>query len=331
MGGYYGAGGGVGSGASGGPGWRPVRARALVFPVILILVGGLFLYASWRPEFDAWRILGMYWPVILILLGLGRIWDNTRRGGPATQRYTSGGTIAVLVFVAVIALLLVRGRSLAHARQSSGGMQHTTRTVEAGGVKDVRASIEMPAGELTVSGGSATLLDARFDQPGNSGDPQVQYDHSSASGVLKISEGDSDTHVVFPSHGDRRWNLRFGQDVPLDLKIDMGAGQGNLNLRDVPLTKLELNIGAGQVNADLTGQRDQDLNADIEGGVGEADIRLPRNVGVMVEASGGIGSLDTDGLRKDGDRYVNAVYGKTPATIHLKVEGGIGHIILRLE
>ena len=331
MGGYYGTGGGAGSGTGGGPGLRPVRARALVFPLILILVGGLFLYGSWKPEFDPWRILGTYWPVILILLGLGRIWDNTRAGGPATQRYTSGVTIVVLAFVAVIALLLVRGRSFARARESSMAMQHTTRTVEAGGVKDVRASIEMPAGELTVSGGSADLLEARFDQPGNSGEPEVQYDHSSASGVLKISEGDSDAHVVFPSHGDRRWNLRFGADVPLDLKIDMGAGQGNLNLRDVPLTKLELNIGAGRVNADLTGQREQDLNADIEGGVGEVDIRLPRNVGVIVEASGGIGSLDTDGLQKDGDRYVNAVYGKTAATIHLKVEGGIGHIILRLE
>lgn len=310
---------------------RPVRSRSLVFPLILIVVGGLFLYANWKPEFDPWRVLGTYWPVILILLGLARIWDNTRQGGQAAQRYSSGATIAVLAFVALIALVLVRGKSFARARESSTAMQHVTRTVEAGGVKDVRATIEMPAGELTVSGGSPDLLEARFDQPGNSGDPEVQYDHSSASGVLKISEGDSDTHVVFPQHGDRRWNLRFGQDVPLDLKIDMGAGQGNLNLRDVPLTKLELNIGAGQVNADLTGQRSADLNADIEGGVGEADIRLPRNVGVIVEASGGIGSLDTDGLQKDGDRYVNAVYGKTPATIHLKVEGGIGHIILRLE
>jgi len=125
--------------------------------------------------------------------------------------------------------------------------------------------------------------------------------------------------------------LRFGDSVPLDLKIDMGAGQGNLRLRGVPLTKLELNIGAGRVDADLTGDRKEDLTADIEGGVGEADIRLPKNVGVIVQASGGIGRLDTDGLEHQGGSYVNAAYGKSPATIHLKVEGGIGHIILRLE
>jgi hypothetical protein len=311
---------------------RGVRpARSLVFPLVLIIVGGLFLYANWRPEFDPWRILAIYWPLILIFLGLGRIWDNTRQGG-STQRYSSGLTVGVLAFVMVIGVLLWHGQSFSRGLEASSAMQHTTRTVEAGGVKDVRATVEMPAGELTVSGGSASLLDASFDQRQNAGEPQVEYDHSGASGVLKISEGGGEhTNIVIPGHDNRNWSLRFGDSVPLDLKIDMGAGQGNLRLRGVPLTKLELNIGAGRVDADLTGDRKEDLTADIEGGVGEADIRLPKNVGVIVQASGGIGSLDTDGLEREGGSYVNAAYGKSPATIHLKVEGGIGHIILRLE
>src|SRR5271156_2581795 len=309
----------------------PRQARSLVFPLVLIIVGGLFLYANWRPEIDPWRILAMYWPLILIFLGLGKIWDNTRRGS-STQTYSSGLTIGVLAFVVVIGVLLWHGRSFSRGLEASSSMQHTTSTVEAGGVKDVRATVEMPAGELTVSGGSARLLDASFDQRQSSGAPKVDYDHSGASGVLKISEGGGEhTNIVFPGRTERNWNLRFGDDVPLDLKIDMGAGQGNLRLRGVPLTKLELNIGAGRVEVDLTGDRKEDLTANIEGGVGEADIRLPKDVGVIVEASGGIGSLDTDGLQKDGGSYVNAAYGKSPATIHLKVEGGIGHIILRLE
>jgi hypothetical protein len=73
------------------------------------------------------------------------------------------------------------------------------------------------------------------------------------------------------------------------------------------------------------------LTADIEGGVGEAQIRLPKNVGVIVEASGGIGSVDAHGLKRQGDRYVNDAYGKSAATIHLKVEGGVGHIGLTQE
>jgi hypothetical protein len=51
-------------------------------------------------------------------------------------------------------------------------------------------------------------------------------------------------------------------------------------------------------------------------------------VGVRVHASGGIGTVSTDGLTRDGDDYVNAVYGKTPTSINLTVSGGVGTIVL---
>jgi hypothetical protein len=308
------------------PGPRP--ARPLVFPIILIVIGGLFLYANWRPGIDAWRILGTYWPLILIFLGLGKMWDNTRGG--ARQGYSGGVVIALLAFVIVIAVVLSHNRSFRRTGRSSTERQHSVRTIAVSGAKDVRATVDMSAGELTIGGGTDNLLDATFEQRADMA-PKVDYDRNGDTGVLKISEDDSGPHVVFPGNHDSHWNLRFGGGLPLDLKVDMGAGQGNLNLRGIPVTKLELSIGAGQVNADLTGDRQQDLNADIEGGVGEAVIRLPRNVAVEVRASGGIGSVDTHGLRKEGDRYVNDAYGKPGPVIHLKVQGGIGHINLTQE
>jgi hypothetical protein len=36
-------------------------------------------------------------------------------------------------------------------------------------------------------------------------------------------------------------------------------------------------------------------------------------------------------LKHDGDSYTNEAYGKSSATIHLKVEGGIGEIVLTEE
>jgi hypothetical protein len=92
-----------------------------------------------------------------------------------------------------------------------------------------------------------------------------------------------------------------------------------------------MNVGAGQVDADLTGDRKSDLTATFEGGVGEANIRLPKNIGVVVNASGGIGTIDARGLKHDGNEYVNDAYGKSPVTIHLRVEGGIGRITLTEE
>jgi len=65
--------------------------------------------------------------------------------------------------------------------------------------------------------------------------------------------------------------------------------------------------------------------------VGQAVIRLPRKIGVVGHASGGIGSIDASGLKRDGEQYTNDAYGKSPVTIHLKVEGGVGQISLIQE
>jgi hypothetical protein len=315
------------------PNAAPRHTPSLGFPLILIVIGGLFLYANWKPDIDPWHVLGTYWPLILIFLGLGKIWSNTRQGG-VPQRYSSGVSLAVLLFVVVMIFLVWHNKSFSKERGDraySSAMRHVSRTVDLAGAKSVNANIDFPTGELIISGGAANLLEGEFDQGENVGGPKIVYEHSGDEGTLAISRDQSHDHLSFPGHSDSHWNLRFGGGVPLDLKIDMGAGRGDLHLRDLPVTKLLLNIGAGQVNADLTGDRKQDLSADIEGGVGQAQIRLPKNVGVIVEASGGIGSVDTHGLKKEGGRYVNDAYGKSPATIHLKVQGGIGNITLTEE
>src|SRR6202007_1176069 len=95
-----------------------------------------------------------------------------------------------------------------------------------------------------------------------------------------------------------------------------------------PVTRRDMTMGAGQADLDLTGDRRKDLIANLEGGVGQVTIRLPRRVGVVVRASGGIGTINAHGLRHEDDSYRNQASGKTPATIRLKVEGGVGQISL---
>jgi hypothetical protein len=252
-----------------------------------------------------------------------------RKNPEAPQSFSVGSTVGVLAFVLVLLVLLWHGRAFSRRHGTVFAMQHLSRTVEIQGAKSVRASIDMGAGELTLSGGATHLLDADFDYRTSSGSPQVDYHVSGSAGDLEVSQTDSDSH--FSTTSDNHWTLRFASGVPVELKVNMGAGRGNLRLRDVALTRLSMNLGAGQADVDLTGDRKADLTADIEGGVGEANIRLPKNVGVIVNASGGIGTIDAHGLKHDGDEYTNEAYGKSPVTIHLKVEGGIGRIGLTQE
>jgi hypothetical protein len=305
----------------------------LVLPIVLIVVGALFLYGNYHPLFYPWEIIKTYWPLMLIFVGLAKIWDSSHRGQGSDPQARQGSTalalLGVVVLVLVLAALFSRGRVFSRERHfAASSLHHEVRTVELQNAKTVNASLNASAGELTIGGGSSHLLDADFSFSDSYSDPRVDYNVASGVGRLEISQDDRTTHFG-TTHNE--WNLRFSNEVPLELKIDMGAGQGRLRLRDVPVTRLDLNMGAGQVDIDLTGDRNKDLAGDIEGGVGQATIRLPKDVGVIVHASGGIGAVGAHGFKHDGDEYTNDAYGKTPATIHLKVQGGVGEISLILE
>jgi hypothetical protein len=306
---------------------RPFRPRrSFMGPIILIGIGVIFLIANLMPQFNPWQLLIRYWPVILILVGLGKIWDYyTVRRDPSRPDNSEASGIVIAVFLLLALLVYGAWRTNRRAPRND---QSSTQSVQLNGATAVKANLNFPAGQLNVKGGSSYLLDANFRTDASS-PPRVDYAVDGGHGQLTVKENDAD-HLYF-GNNDNQWDLAFNDAVPLDLTLQMGAGQSNLQVADLNLTRLEVHIGAGQVQLDLTGPRRQDLSADIQGGVGQARIRLPHDVGVRARASGGIGSINVHGLKKEGDQYVNDAYGKTATSIDLEVHGGIGEIDLNQE
>lgn len=292
--------------------------------LILIAIGFVFLIANLRPDIDPWGVILRYWPLILIFIGLGKIFDSFmfRSGNSAPGSGHVSGTA-----IAFIALLLVFGVALwgGHRRNL---YVHDTHSVELLTAKTVSADIQMPAGQLTLNGGNSRLLDTDFNYNEEEGKPSVEYNVSGDHGQLEITQEKVRLHFG-STHND--WRLHFGGSEPLDLTLNMGAGQSDIDLRELNVSRLDVHIGAGQMTLDLGGPRKANLTGDIEGGVGSATIHLPKDVGVRVHASGGIGSVSTDGLTRNGDDYVNAAFGKTPVSIDLTVQGGVGQIVLTQE
>jgi len=311
------------------------RGSSVVFPLLLIGFGVLVL--MWRavPNFHPGPVLWKYWPLLLVLVGAGMFFDRTwRRSEPdGSPRVPIGTTLGTVVFLVIMALLLWQHRgesrtAWASASGSSGHRSHDVQTIDRKGAKAARINVHMPAGELVISGGAEHLLEADFSQGASWETPAIEYSVENGAGNLTINQESSNR---FMSNSDNAWRLKLNNEIPIDLEVDIGAGKSDLNLSKLDLTRLQLNIGAGQVNVDLTGERGKDLEASIHGGVGEAIVRLPKDIGVVANVHGGLGSIDVRGLKEEDGRYVNAVYGKAPATLHLTVEGGIGHIRLDQE
>jgi hypothetical protein len=294
--------------------------------LILVAIGIFFLIISIRPEINPWPILFRYWPLILIFIGIGKIFDSFifgDRGGPAGSDHVSGVAVAFVALILIFALAIWRGH-----RVEGRDFVHDTHVVELLGAQDVNAEVDMPAGELTLTGGDPHLLDSDFSYDREEGKPTVDYSVSGGHGQLTIAQ--EGHHIHFGSTRNE-WHLHFGGAEPLDLRLKMGAGQSDLDFRGLDLRHLEVNIGAGQTTLDLTGPHTSDVDAVVQGGVGSATVRLPKDVGVIVHASGGIGDINTDGLTHENGAYVNAAYGKSQTTINLEVHGGIGEINLVLE
>ena len=302
------------------------RRKTMIGPVILIAIGLFFLLANFIPGFNPWWILSRYWPVILILVGAARLWDYySGRNGTYTGQYYDSGVAVVLLLIVLLLIVGLWRRDI----RAAAPERTTSRSVELQGATSVAANLHIPAGIVNLGPGSDKLLDADFRYTDNEPEPHVDYSVSDGRGELDVTQ--QERHRAFGRRRDD-WNLLFNKTVPLDLRLDMGAGDTDLHAGELNLTNLTINIGAGHMNLDLTGPRKQDLIADIHGGAGQATIRLPKDVGVRVHATGGLGTVDARGLLKQGgNEYVNAAYGNTPTSINLSIEGGVGEIDLRQE
>jgi hypothetical protein len=225
----------------------------------------------------------------------------------------------------LLPLLVIAGCNMEN--WDAGPVQTESQSVKLGGAKSARVEIEMPAGELSVGSGAKELLEADFSYGRRSSRPQVEYNVSAGEGRLTIRQPGS---VHGRGGGHNTWDLRLSNKVPLELKVDQGAGRAKLTLGGLSVSRLDVNIGAGETMVDLTGDWKNDLTAHIAGGVGRATVRLPSDVGVRASAQGGLGAIHVHGLKKDGDAYVNEAYGKSPITVKVQVEGGVGEINLEL-
>jgi hypothetical protein len=234
-----------------------------------------------------------------------------------------------------------------------GPLMEKSESVDLGRAETVRAEIEMGVGELFISGGAGSLMEGTFIYNVIGWAPEISYSVSGGTGHLEVRRPLGRTSRL--GRGARyEWDLKFDDDVPMDLDVELGAGSshltlGSLNLDQLDIStgagevsvfltgspsvrKLALETGAGDVTVDMTGSWRDDLKAKIVGGVGRLTLRLPDDVGVAVTAKKGLGKVTVKGgFYRQDDTYVNDAYGDSDTTLEIECMTGIGAIILESE
>lgn len=82
----------------------PVRRSSLVGPLILLLVGVVFLISNLRPELSVWRLFAKYYPYLLILWGAARLAEYVAARATARPiaRTLTGGEVVLAIVISIL-------------------------------------------------------------------------------------------------------------------------------------------------------------------------------------------------------------------------------------
>jgi uncharacterized protein DUF2154 len=242
--------------------------------------------------------------------------------GPQDRRRPSRISLGTLLLI----LLLLLAVALAVVWQTTGTVHHQISTVSMSGVRHADVTLNLGAGSLHVSGAAATgnAVEAAFAY----NTPGVNWDESRSGGTLALTVGQKSGSVFNPFTMKNDWTIRLSRHLPLSLRINSGAGEAVLDLRHVDLRSLDVNGGAGSIRIDLRRAWTTNVNVAVHGGVGETTIDVPTSVGVVARVHAGIGSMQVTGLVARNGDYVNEQYGRSPTTLSVSVDQGVGTVKL---
>jgi hypothetical protein len=210
---------------------------------------------------------------------------------------------------------------------SVGAVKTESQTVDLDSATSANIQIEFPAGELKVQGGTSNLMDASFRYNVDDWQPQVNYSESGTQGELVVSQPGDDK---LPVGGGlvNEWEIQLSENVPVDLLIRTGAGNSQLDLGGLDMNSLMVEAGAGFTTVDLTGVWQHDVDVSIQGGFGEITVNLPAEMGVRVEMDTALVTVNANGLILAENGYINKAFETAPYTLTLKLEAGVGSVLL---
>jgi predicted membrane protein len=193
-------------------------------------------------------------------------------------------------------------------------------------------TLNVGAGELHVSEGAKDWVEGEILYNAKDLKPKVKYKKSGSTGKVTIEQSKKNFNGIKLGNVKNSWDLELNDDVPMDLEVNVGAANTNLDLSGLQLKNLNVNAGVGDVTVDLSGDWAESFDVNLEMGVGESTIILPSNVGVRIKSTKGIGTADFKGFISKGNGvYVNEAYDSADVMIDVNTELGIGEANFVLE
>ena len=325
--------------------------RSLYWPIVLIGVGMLWLLANLDLiSREGWLTLLRFWPVFLIAIGLDIMIGRQSR--------LIGGAIGISVIALSLVLVFV-GPQMGFAPSTSATTDSIVEPL--GAAEAARIDLDLSIGETTITAleDSTNLLEAEITHLG-----ELEFSaHGEKEKTIRLREREHNLHFdwfdIFEDH-NLLWDVGLSPEIPMDLSIDGGVGEADLDLSQLIITKLNLDSGVGDMTiilpstgsiyevevgvgvgrVELRLEDDIDATIEIDGGVGDTIVIVPSGVGVRLVGEIGVGdinvpgnyshtSIDEDNFIGESGVWESPQYGDTVHSVTIVFNGGVGNFTIR--
>lgn len=348
------------------PSKPPTRREInLVWPVILIGIGVLFLFSNLGIiTGGAWDWIAMLWPVLFILIGLESILNKRGLVG-ATVMICLGaiflmanfGLLAIDIWSLVLqfwpVLLIAIGFDIIVGRRSillslfgvvvvvailvgavwfssfnTSGSQITAANISQSleGASQANVQIDTGVGEVHITALAAGIDLIQGSIPQGSGF-DIRQEFSASGEVAEYRLWQTGTTAwIFPAPRNRiRWDLQLNPWATKSLDLNLGVGQVVLDLKDISLEMLQIETAVGNSILTLPAQGDCDVK--VEGAIGKLTVYVPSEIGLQLQASSGLGTTNVpDDYVREGSGYRSPNYEQAEYQINLTISNAIGLI-----
>jgi hypothetical protein len=297
-------------------------------------------------------VLFRLWPLLLIVIGLDLLFG---RKSPVV-----GAVIGIGAVLLVIVLMLI-GPSIGLTGPAlEAKLDQFAEPVEDATSASVRLDLSVATTTITPLADTSELFTAEVSHLGEldyDAEGQTEKHITLREENYEVRDGSAFLARILGDDGENLyWNIGLNPDIPLQLDINSGLGQGNFDLSDMQLTGLSINGGIGQINVQLPSvdssydvdinngagelnveiAEDAALNLNIKGGVGNVTVDVPENVAVRIEGNNGIGNIDVpSGFQRLSDEdseqgvWESLNFNEAARQIVITYEGGVGNMTVR--
>ena len=192
---------------------------------------------------------------------------------------------------------------------------------------EARIRIQYGAGRLTVDGEAAPgqLLAGEF-----AGGVRHSRRRSGERADVRVRGHEAFwTSMPWSPHA-RNWQVHLTREIPLRLKIETGASEAHLDLRQLRVVDLDIDTGASSTDVWLPEAAGQ-THVEIDAGAASVVLRVPENVAARIRTDVALSSVNVDRQRfpRSGKVYESPDYATAEHRIEIRAEGGVGSLTIR--